>query len=81
MQHRSLVLPAVGALRSVVLDAKRRAGFTVLLLPLAEGETARAAVEARDDWPPETAGLTDTPAPLPPGWTVLATPPPPPPPG
>jgi hypothetical protein len=43
MQHKSLVLPAVDALRSVVLDAKRRAGFTVLLLPLVEGETERDA--------------------------------------
>lgn len=75
MQHKSLVLPAVDALRSVVLDAKRRAGFTVLLLPLVEGETERDAVEARDDWPPETAGLIQTPAPLPSGWTVPAPPP------
>lgn len=49
MQHRLLVLLVVDALRSLVLDAKRRAGFTVLLLPLAEGETDRVAVEARDD--------------------------------
>lgn len=75
MQHRLLVLPVVDALRSLVLDAKRRAGFTVLLLPLAEGETDRVAVEARDDWPPGTSGLSPTPSPLPPGREVLAVPP------
>jgi len=47
MQHKSLVLPAVDALRSVVLDALHRSDAAVFLLPLAQGQTERTAVISR----------------------------------
>jgi len=60
------------ALRSVVLDALHRAGAVVWLLPLAEGATERTAVESRETWDNvNPATLTETPAPIPPGWTRL----------
>jgi hypothetical protein len=72
--YKPIVLPVVEALRSLVLDAKHRSGSTILLLPLAEGATERAAIEAREAWTPGTTGLVQLPDPLPPGWDVIAAP-------
>lgn len=72
MQHRLLVLPVMPALRSVVLDALHRSDAAVFLLPLAQGQTERTAVESRASWPEGTPGLTATPAtPEALGWTRL----------
>lgn len=72
--YKPIVLPVVESLRSLVLDAKHRGGSTIILLPLAPGETERAAIEAREAWPPGTESLVQLPHPLPPGWDVIASP-------
>lgn len=55
-------------------DATHRSGSTILLLPLAEGQSERGAVEVRATWPEGTTGLTPMPDSIPAGWDVLVAP-------
>ncbi len=69
--YRLRTLPVVPCVRGCVLDTLAREGASVYQ----RSDDPTDGAEARETWPPETAGLTQTPAPLPSGWTVLAAPP------
>lgn len=65
MYCRALVLPPAGLARAIHLAALAEDGAEVYQ------RDDGSIVEARTTWPPETAGLTLCPSPIPPTWTRL----------
>ncbi len=68
--YRLRTLPVVPCVRGFVLDTLAREGASVYQ----RSDDPTDGAEARETWPPDTAGLSPVAAPLPSGWALLATP-------